>query len=102
VDGNFSSLNGFKFSFPISRLLVVLCLRPILSILASSKLSFRFNIFNSVGCSISNYDDHRKRNSLAIFNFFVSKLEANFNSFISLSTLNLKFIIKETSEAIWV
>jgi len=102
MNGDFGCLYGLNFSFPMSRLLVVLCLRPVLSIFASCILSFRFNFLNSVWCSITNDDNHRKRYSLVIFDLFVRKLKTNFNSFISLTALNLELIIEETSEAIGI
>ncbi len=100
VHGYFRCLYHFNFSLPMSRLLVVLGLRPILCILASCIFSLGFDILNSVRCSITDDNNHRKRYSHVIFYLFVSKLESYFNSFISLATLNLELIIKETSEAV--
>ena len=102
MDRDFSCLNGFNFSLPMSRLLVVLCLRPVLSVFLSRVFSLHLNVFDRVGCSISNDDDHRKRHSLVVFDLLVCKLETYFNSFILPATLNLELIIEETSEAIRV
>jgi hypothetical protein len=102
VDRDFSCLNGFNFSLPMSRLLVIFCLGPVLSEFLSCVFSFHLNLFDCVGCSISNDDNHRKRHSFVVFDLLVCKLETYFNSFILPAALNLELIIEETSEAIRV
>jgi hypothetical protein len=84
-----SILYSLYFFFPMCRIFVIFSILPIIWILTRF-LPFCFYLFLSVRWSIPDQNNHRNRYSVRFINFFICKLQCNFNGFIPLAATSLK------------